>query len=103
MHWFRLQEGEELHPQFDGIVDDMLEVSDAGGLQYPYMILACEFEVQKDTFSQVRACTNAWRDDRSYCMPTAQPVRHSPRELSKCAEQMRARRRVAGCGAIGPA
>lgn len=46
------EDGETLLPQFQGIVSEMAAAKDSGGVQYPYMVLSCEFEVQKDTFSQ---------------------------------------------------
>jgi hypothetical protein len=48
-------DGEALLPAFSSIYEECRAASDAGGIQFPYMMLACEFEIQKDTFSQVRA------------------------------------------------
>lgn len=58
-------DGEALHPVFSSIYEECRAASDAGGIQFPYMMLACEFEIQKDTFSQVLASppcrTLAWQ------------------------------------------
>lgn len=37
---------------FKGITAECQNADGGGGVQYPYMVLACEFEVQKDTSSQ---------------------------------------------------
>ena len=37
---------------FTGITAECQNADGGGGVQYPYMVLACEFEVQKDTSSQ---------------------------------------------------
>ena len=49
------EDGMALHPVFTSIYEECRAASDAGGVQFPYMCLACEFEIQKDTFTQVRA------------------------------------------------
>jgi hypothetical protein len=48
-------DGEALLPAFSSIYEECRAASDAGGIQFPYMMLASEFEIQKDTFSQVFA------------------------------------------------
>jgi len=56
------EDGEVLLPQFQAIMDDMRAAGDAGGVQYPYMRLGCEFEVQKDTFQQAGGWLRGNRD-----------------------------------------
>jgi len=51
------EDGEALLPAFQSIHEECRAAGDAGGIQFPYMMLACEFEIQKDTFSQVRTHT----------------------------------------------
>eukprot|EP01043_Picozoa_sp_COSAG02_P035999 COSAG02_NODE_2611_length_8430_cov_2.839755_2_plen_151_part_00 len=83
-------DGEALLPAFRSIHEECRAASDAGGIQFPYMMLACEFEIQKDTFSQVLT-------------PRPMLHTHSATSTSACAFLLIQRffpcRRVAGCAA----